>query len=255
VTISSPQSRAAQQRNEHHGSLARELLIIVVIALVLSVLVRTFVAQAFFVPSSSMENTLQVQDRILVSKLTTRFQGVQRGEIVVFVDPGGWLPDPVPPGGVSGAIRTGLTWVGLLPSDSGDDLVKRVIGIGGDHVVCCDAKKRIVLNGVSLIEPYTKNGEDTAQVRFDIVVPQGRVFVMGDNRGDSSDSRFHLQVASGTVPLDNVVGRVVAVIWPSSNWSGEPIPVTFENPKLDAAPKSRPVVSASPAGADPSGGS
>jgi len=240
-TESSPQSRDADRRKEEkQTSLGRELLLIVGVALILSILVRTFLAQAFFVPSSSMENTLQVQDRILVSKLTTQLAGVHRGEIVVFTDPGGWLPEAAPVGGAAGALRSALMWVGLLPSDTGEDLVKRVIGVGGDHIVCCDAKQRIVLNGVALDETYIKPGGGTAQVRFDVTVPADHFFVMGDNRGDSSDSRFHLDVDEGTVPRANIVGRTVAVIWPMSAWSGEPIPAIFENPKLDAAPASRP---------------
>ena len=233
---STPRTRDERRRDaEKKGSVGRELILIVGIALVLSVLVRTFVAQAFYVPSESMQNTLQVQDRILVSKLSTEFGGVQRGEVVVFTDPGNWLPTPEQPTGVSGAIRNALMWVGLLPSDTGEDLVKRVIGVGGDHIVCCNAKGQIVLNGVPLVEPYVKPGSTTDQVRFDVTVPANRVFVMGDNRGDSSDSRFHLDVNQGTVPDGNVVGRVVAVIWPASRWSGEPIPaVPFENPALNA---------------------
>lgn len=238
---SSPQSRDADRRaQDKQTSLGRELLLIVGVALVLSILVRTFLAQAFYVPSSSMENTLLVQDRILVSKITTQVTGVHRGEVVVFTDPGGWLPPTAPVGGFTGAVRDALMWVGLIPSDTGEDLVKRVIGVPGDHVVCCDAKGRIVLNGVSLVEPYIKPGDGTAQVKFDIKVPADRYFVMGDNRGDSSDSRFHLEVAEGTVPRANVVGRVVAVIWPVSRWSGEPVPATFENPQLDAEPAARP---------------
>jgi signal peptidase I len=180
-----------------------------------------------------MEDTLLVQDRILVSKLSTELGGVHRGEIVVFTDPGGWLPAPEQPAGLSGAVRNALIWIGLLPSDTGEDLVKRVIGVAGDHVVCCNTKSQVVLNGVALVEPYVKPGSRTDQVRFDIVVPQGAVFVMGDNRADSSDSRFHLDVANGTVPTKNIVGRVVAVIWPVARWSGEPIPETFDNPALD----------------------
>ena len=233
---STPRTRDERRRDaEKKGSVGRELILIVGIALVLSVLVRTFVAQAFYVPSESMQNTLQVQDRILVSKLSTEFGGVQRCEVVVFTDPGNWLPTPEQPTGVSGAIRNALMWVGLLPSDTGEDLVKRVIGVGGDHIVCCNAKGQIVLNDVPLVEPYVKPGSTTDQVRFDVTVPANRVFVMGDNRGDSSDSRFHLDVNQGTVPDGNVVGRVVAVIWPASRWSGEPIPaVPFENPALNA---------------------
>jgi signal peptidase I len=238
---SSPQSRDAERRGEgKQTSLARELALIVGVALVLSILVRTFLAQAFYVPSSSMEDTLLIQDRILVSKLTTQLGGVHRGEIVVFTDPGDWLPETQPASGAAGVLRSALMWVGLLPSDTGEDLVKRVIGVGGDHVVCCDAKERIVLNGVPLLETYLKPGGGTAQVRFDVTVPADRFFVMGDNRGDSSDSRFHLDEEEGTVPRANIVGRVVAVIWPVSRWSGEPIPAIFENPKLDAAPVGRP---------------
>ena len=241
TAASSPQSRDAERREgAKQTSLGRELLLIVGVALILSVLVRTFLAQAFYVPSESMENTLLKQDRILVSKLTTQISGVHRGEVVVFTDPGDWLPVQEPATGALGVVRGGLMWIGLLPSDTGEDLVKRVIAVGGDHIVCCDAKNRIVLNGVPLVEGYIKPGNGTAQVRFDVTVPADRFFVMGDNRGDSSDSRFHLDVESGTVPRANIVGRVVAVIWPFSRWSGEPVPAIFENPKLDASPASRP---------------
>lgn len=253
AATSNPQTRDDERRrDEKQGSLGRELIVIVVVALALSVLVRTFVAQAFYVPSSSMEDTLQIQDRILVSKLSTQLGGVNRGEVVVFTDPGGWLPPAEKPTGVSGMLRDALMWIGLLPSDTGEDLVKRVIGVGGDHVVCCNVKGQIVLNDVPLVEPYVKPGSRTDQVKFDIVVPEGRVFVMGDNRADSSDSRFHLDVDKGTIPAGNVVGRVVAVIWPIANWSGEPIPATFENPAISApptaAPTTEPSASGSPGG-------
>jgi signal peptidase I len=246
TTPSTPASREAARRQGKKGGAGRELLLIVAVALVLSVLVRTFVAQAFYVPSSSMENTLQIQDRIIASKLTTQIGGVHRGEIVVFTDPGGWLGEVAPETGVKGFLKKAFMFVGLLPSDTGEDLVKRVIGVGGDHIVCCDAKQRIIVNGVPLTETYIKPDNGTAQVRFDIRVPQGRVFVMGDNRADSADSRYHLDVEQGTVPLDNVVGRVAAVIWPMSNWSGEPIPAIFENPDLDTlekAPTAKPTTS------------
>lgn len=208
----------------------REFGLIVVIALLLSVLVRAFLVQAFYVPSSSMMDTLQIQDRILASKITTRFEGVQRGEVVVFKDPGGWLPDPpAAPGGWRGLLRSGLTFVGLLPSDSGHDLVKRVIAVGGDHIACCDAAGHIMLNGQPLIEPYIKPGGGTDQVVFDVTVPQGMVFVMGDNRGDSRDSRYHLDDNNGGVPVDDVVGRVVLILWPANRFGTVPIPSTFDN--------------------------
>ena len=204
----------------------RETAIIVVSALILSALVRAFLVQAFFVPSSSMEDTLLISDRIIASKITTNISGVQRGEIVVFKDPGGWLPEPPPPeGGLRGAIRTGLTFIGLIPSDSGKDLVKRVIGLGGDRVQCCDAQGRILVNGEALDEPYIIG--PTTQVLFDIVVPPDSMFVMGDNRGNSRDSRFHLEQANGSVPVGNVVGRVVLVVWPFNRLATEPIPEVF----------------------------
>ncbi len=216
----------------------RELVIIVVSALLLSALVRAFLVQAFYVPSASMEDTLQVGDRILASKITTSLSGVSRGEIVVFKDPGGWLDDPPEPaGGVQGAVRNAMTFVGLLPSDTGQDLVKRVIGIAGDRVSCCDDEGRIVLNGVPLDEDYIIGPTD--QVPFDIVVPKDSIFLMGDNRGNSRDSRFHIDEdtsSMGTVPLDNVVGRVFLVVWPFSQWSAEPIPEIFGNPAITDGP-------------------
>lgn len=202
----------------------RETAIIVVSALVLSAVVRAFLVQAFYVPSGSMEDTLLVSDRIVASKITTRISGVQRGEIVVFQDPGNWLPDPVVE---PNAVREALTFIGLLPSNTGQDLVKRVIGVGGDTVSCCDADGRIQLNGTPLDEPYVKGWTD--QVQFDVVVPPDSLFVLGDNRGDSRDSRYHLEQNNGAVPVDNVVGRVVAVVWPFDRLSTEPIPSTFDD--------------------------
>ena len=204
----------------------RETAIIVVSALVLSALVRAFLVQAFFVPSASMEDTLMVGDRIIASKISTQVAGVTRGEVVVFQDPGGWLPDPPAPiEGARTSLRTALTFIGLLPSDTGQDLVKRAIGLSGDRVVCCNIDGRIVVNGAALDEPYVIGGTD--QVPFDVVVPPDAMFVMGDNRGNSRDSRYHLEVNNGSVPLANAVGRVVLVVWPLSQFSTESIPDTF----------------------------
>jgi signal peptidase I len=204
----------------------RETGIIVVSALVLSALVRAFLVQAFFVPSASMEDTLMVGDRIIASKISTRVAGVTRGEVIVFQDPGGWLPDPpAPVEGARTTVRSVLTFIGLLPSDTGQDLVKRAIGLSGDRVVCCNIDGRIVVNGAALDEPYVKGSTD--QVPFDVVVPPDAMFVMGDNRGDSRDSRYHLEVNNGSVPLVNAVGRVVLVVWPLSQFSAQPIPDTF----------------------------
>ncbi|MFZ1653506.1 MAG: signal peptidase I [Candidatus Nanopelagicales bacterium] len=216
-------------------ALVREIAIVLVCALVLSVLVRTFLVQAFYVPSQSMENTLMPNDRILASKITTAISGVTRGEVVVFRDPGGWLPDSK---ASVGPVSKGLEFIGLVPSTSGNDLVKRVIGIAGDHVKCCNQQGQIVLNGVGLDEPFIKPGGGTDQVPFDIVVPADSMFVMGDNRGASADSRFHLSVNDGAVPLDDVVGRVVLKVWPLDQFGTVGIPETFKNPALNNQSKS-----------------
>lgn len=217
---------SAGQRASGMGRWLAETAIIVVSALILSALVRAFLVQAFYVPSASMEDTLAISDRLIASKITTDRGGVSRGEVVVFKDPGDWLPDPPPPAdGWRGAVQAALTFVGLLPSDSGRDLVKRVIAIEGDRIACCDADGRIMLNGSSLNEDYIIG--PTNQVLFDVVVPPGGVFVMGDNRGNSRDSRYHLEVADGAVPVDDVVGRVVLVIWPLNRIATVPIPETF----------------------------
>ena len=210
-----------------------ETLVIIVIALVISALVRAFLLQAFYVPSASMESTLIPSDRIVASKITTRVSGPQRGEIMVFKDPGGWLPETLTvAGGWRGGLRSALTFIGLLPSDSGHDLVKRVIGLEGDRVACCDSAGRIVLNGVPLDEAYVSGPTD--QVRFDVTVPEGDMFVMGDNRGNSRDSRFHLDVRSGGVPVNDAVGRVILRVWPLDRMGVETIPSIFGNPAISA---------------------
>lgn len=190
----------------------RETSFILITAITLSVLLRTFIFQAFFVPSESMVATLLTDDRIIASKLSYRFGEINRGDIVVFADPGSWLPDRRPETGVKANLTKLFTWIGVLPANSGEDLVKRVIGLPGDNVKCC-TNKHLVINGYELkSEPYTRGDSD--QMKFDINVPEGRLFVMGDNRQYSSDSRFHLETASGTIPIENVVGQVVSIVWP-----------------------------------------
>jgi signal peptidase I len=200
-------------------SFLRETSVVIVSALVLSIIVRTFVFQAFYVPSASMENTLLVNDRIVVSKISTRITGIHRGDVVVFHDPSHWLGDNYtdPYGSKFGHF---LQYVGIVPANSGKDLVKRVIGVGGDRIQCCDTEGRIQRNGVGIDEPYIKAGSVTNQVNFDVLVPDGYVFVMGDNRGNSEDSRFHLNLNHGMVPLKNVVGRVSVRVWPFKRIGG-----------------------------------
>ena len=208
-----------ETKQKKSGSFFRESLVVVISALVLSVVVRTFIFQAFYVPSESMENTLMINDRIVVSKISTRMTGVNRGDVIVFHDPNHWLGDAYtdPYNSKFGHI---LQFIGIVPSNSGRDLVKRVIGVGGDRVECCDADGKIMLNSLTLNEPYIKPGSLTDQVHFSVIVPQGSVFVMGDNRANSEDSRFHLNVDNGMVPVEDIVGRVSAKVWPFERIGG-----------------------------------
>jgi signal peptidase I len=191
----------------------RETAFVIVMALALSVFLRTFIFQAFYVPSESMVETFLRNDRIIASKLSYRFGEVQRGDVVVFRDPGGWLSAPVEMDGIAGQLNQALTWIGVIPTNSGEDLVKRVIGLPGDRIQCCEDGKGLTVNGVVVDESEYVVGS-TRTIEFDIVVPQGRIFVMGDNREFSADSRVHLNVKNGTVPIDNIVGQVVALVWP-----------------------------------------
>jgi len=208
-----------KDKSKKKPSLLRELVTVVVTALILSVLVRTFLIQAFYVPSASMEDTLQENDRIIVSKVSTQFTGVNRGNVVVFHDPGGWLGEGFP-NPYDTPVGRVLQAIGIVPSNSGNDLVKRVVGVANDTVKCCDAQGRIEVNGEGVDEPYLKEGSVTDQVTFEVLVPEGSVFVMGDNRGNSEDSRFHLDKYNGMIPLEEIIGRVAMRIWPLDRIGG-----------------------------------
>jgi signal peptidase I len=206
---------------------------LVAAALVIALVLKTFLVQAFVIPSGSMENTLRIGDRVLVDKLTPWFAAEpKRGDVVVFKDPGDWLageeapPDHSP--AVVKQVKKGLSFVGLLPSGDDRDLIKRVVAVGGDTVKCCDSYGKVTVNGKALDEPYLHPGNAPSAIAFEVKVPPGHLFVMGDHRADSADSRYHLDEKSqGTVPVSDVIGRAVAIAWPLGHWRGLEEPATF----------------------------
>lgn len=207
------------------GRALREVVIIVVIALIASALLRAFVMQAFFVPSGSMLPAIQLHDRIVVS----RIGDVERGEVVVFEDPGGWIPpseQPPPPSG----LHQALEWVGLLPASGHEHLVKRVIGLPGDHVVCCH-HGRLVINGQAVDESgfLADSSRGADNVTFDVKVPANSIFVLGDNRYVSGDSSRHPAGQSAFVPMSLVTGRALAVVWPAGHIHVLHIPSAYDD--------------------------
>jgi signal peptidase I len=217
----------------------RELPILLAVALVVALIIKTFVVQAFYIPSGSMENTLLIGDKILVNKLVYHVRGIQPGDIVVFNGEGSWDPTP-PPGGSSGnpvARAYDATLRPLFHSIAGlfgtpigqTDYVKRVIGVPGDHVACCTAGGLVTVNGVPLHErSYLYPGNAPSGIRFHVTVPPGRIWVMGDHRAISDDSRLHRSSpGGGTIPESKVIGRAFVIVWPLSRWRFLPIPATF----------------------------
>ncbi|MBA8795691.1 signal peptidase I [Friedmanniella endophytica] len=226
------------------GSLIKELLIVVVGAVIISSLIRLFLGQMFVIPSGSMEHTLEIGDRVAVQKVTH----FHRGQIVVFADPGGWLgaDEQAQP---RGPVGKALEFVGVLPDTSTNHLIKRVIGMPGDHVVCCDSRGRITVNGYPLNETsyLYRDGDDQVRpsdTRFDVVVPAGRIWVMGDHRDDSADSRCHLNDVSldgirgsnAFVPETDVVGPAFAIVFPFSRATILHTPATFDGVPAPASP-------------------
>ncbi|MHA7284878.1 signal peptidase I [Arthrobacter sp. MDT3-44] len=205
--------RDAKDSDRGFGAWLKEIGTIVVIALVLSFLIKTFLFRAFFIPSGSMEETLEIDDRIFVNQLVPQPFDLQHGDIVVFRDTKGWLP-PQAESSVSW-FKEALIFVGLAPDESQQHLVKRVIGLPGDHVICCDAKGLITVNGEPLEEPYLFPGANPSDLPFDIVVPEGTVWVMGDHRNASADSRANRdKEGEGFVDIEDIEGRAAVIAWP-----------------------------------------
>ncbi|MDQ0789485.1 signal peptidase I [Streptomyces sp. B3I7] len=252
-TAKSGGSRPADPKNQKkQRSFWKELPLLVGIALVLALLIKTFLVQAFSIPSASMENTLQIGDRVLVDKLTPWFGSEpERGEVVVFHDPANWLagePAPTP-----NPVQRVLGWIGLMPSANEKDLIKRVIGVAGDTIEC-NGTGPMKVNGKPLDETsYVYAGNTPCSVdeeggKFKVTVPEGKIWVMGDHRQNSLDSRYHRSDKNGGfVPVGNVVGRAIVIAWPPTRWDTLPVPDDFDqNLSAAAAPDALALVGVAP---------
>jgi signal peptidase I len=225
----------------------RELPILIVVALTIALVIKTFVVQPFFIPSSSMENTLLIGDKVLVNKLVYHFRSIQPGDIIVFNGDGSWNPNPTASAANSNFVARAYddtlgklfhSIAGLFGTPVGQtDYIKRVIGTPGDRVKCCNAQNLVTVNGVPLHEQsYLFPGAAPSQIKFNIVVPKGRLWVMGDNRAVSDDSRLRMSdPGEGTIPENKVIGRAFVIVWPPSRWRILPIPSTFHQPGINRA--------------------
>ncbi|MFF8915748.1 signal peptidase I [Streptomyces sp. NPDC015032] len=200
---------------------------------VFALLVSAFVVQPFLIPSGSMESTLRVGDRVLVNKLAYRFGSEpHRGDVVVFDGTGSFVQEPPRGNPVTELLHGVAAHLGLA-EPAGTDYVKRVVGVGGDRVVCCDKRGRVEVNGHPVDEDYLYPGDVPSQVRFDIVVPDGTLWMMGDHRSNSRDSRDHLgEPGGGMVPVDMVIGRVDWIGWPLGRLGSLPDSAAFSGVRV-----------------------
>jgi len=239
------ESRDEQQRDEErpqaksgkrHRSFWRELPVLLVAALVLAFIVKTFAFQAFVIPTGSMQNTLAIGDRVLVNKIVYHLRSIHRGDIVVFDGSTSW--DAGEPRPSQNLFAVALSeFEGLFGVSNDNSIyIKRVIGLPGDHVQCCNAGGQLTVNGVPLAESdYLYPGNTPSDQQFNITVPAGQLWVMGDHRAISDDSRGHPgSPGGGAVPESSVIGRAFVIVWPPSQWGFLNIPATFEQPALSA---------------------
>ena len=240
----------APRAGRRRRSLARELPVLILVALVIAMVIKTFVVQAFVIPTGSMQNTLAINDKILVNKLAYDFRAIEPGDIVVFNGDGSW--NAAPPSGSNSnllarmfddTIRRAFDSIGgLFGAPVGQtDYVKRVIGVPGDRVFCCTAQGLLTVNGVLLHEQsYLYPGDQPGSApegilgHFSVTVPPGYLWVLGDHRGISDDSRGHRDdPGNGMIPENKVIGRAFVIVWPPSRWRILPIPATFDQPGID----------------------
>lgn len=220
-----PRRPPAVRRRDAVLRFLRDVVVIVVVAVLISFLIKTFLIRSFYIPSESMERTLLVNDRIIVNQLTPGLMPISRGDIVVFRDPGGWLGSTphFPLGQPAATIEWILSFVGLTAPDSNDHLIKRVIGLPGDTVACCDEYGRLTINGVPIEEPYLRLSAGVTKasgIDFEVTVPEDALWVLGDNRYASADSRLNRdKPGDGFVPYENVVGRAILISWPIERWT------------------------------------
>jgi signal peptidase I len=205
---------SGSEKPKSRAAFWKELVVLVGVAVLVAFLVRTFLVETFYIPSGSMEHTLDINDRVLVNKLVYKFREPHRGEIVVFEAPQSWRS---------------------VMADK--EFIKRIIGVGGDRVVCCDDLGRITVNGAPLNETYLHRDDfgvpdPPSRDEFDIVVPEGRLWVMGDHRSESGDSRQNYvntgDVVQATIPVDAVVGRAFVLFWPPGRFTWLTVPETFD---------------------------
>jgi signal peptidase I len=241
----------------------KELPILVAAALVIALLIKTFVVQAFYIPSGSMQNTLEIGDKVLVNKLVYHVRPVRAGDIIVFDGTGSWDAPPSAPtssnpvaAAYNATLRPLLHAIGGLfgTAPGQTDYIKRVIGVPGDHLACCNSHGLITVNGVPLHEksylfPGNRPADAPAgeQARFRLTVPPGRLWVLGDHRDISDDSRGHVaDPGNGTIPENKVIGRAFMIVWPPGRWRVLSIPATFSQPGVTSAATGR---AGGPAGA------
>lgn len=228
--LASMRRRMNRFRKNWVASFLIDFVVIVGTALVLSVAIKAFLIRSFYIPSGSMLETLQINDRIIVNVMAPEVVPIHRGDVVVFRDPGGWLgaiPE-TPKEPIQEISDFVLGTFGITAPDSAEHLVKRVIGLPGDTVVCCDADGKLTVNGQALTEPYIGTNAPS-EIEFNVTVPEGHYWVMGDNRPNSTDSRYHQDLPTGGfVPVSVVVGNAFVISWPFDNWTWLPnYPETF----------------------------